>query len=46
MELTMKFQPGQTGNPAGRPPGSRNKKTIALEEAFEEHAEDTSSKRS
>ena len=36
----MKFQPGQSGNPAGRPPGSRNKKTIALEEAFDEHAEE------
>jgi hypothetical protein len=35
----MKFQPGQSGNPAGRPAGSRNKKTIALEEAFAEHAE-------
>jgi len=36
----MKFQPGQSGNPAGRPPGSRNKKTLALEEAFDEHAEE------
>ena len=27
----MTFQPGQSGNPAGRPRGSRNKKTIALE---------------
>jgi hypothetical protein len=27
----MTFQPGQSGNPAGRPPGSRNKKTIAAE---------------
>ena len=36
----MRFQPGQSGNPAGRPPGSRNHKTIALEEAFEEHVED------
>jgi hypothetical protein len=40
MELSMKFQPGQSGNPAGRPPGSRNKKTLALEEAFDEHAEE------
>src|ERR1043166_5051958 len=40
MELTMQYQPGQSGNPAGRPPGSRNKKSIALEEAFEEHAEE------
>jgi Family of unknown function (DUF5681) len=36
----MRFQPGQSGNPAGRPPGSLNKKTIALEEAFEEHVEE------
>jgi hypothetical protein len=28
----MRFQPGQSGNPAGRPPGARNKKTIAMEE--------------
>jgi len=36
----MKFQPGQSGNPAGRPPGSRNKKTIALEESFIERADE------
>jgi hypothetical protein len=30
----MKFQPGQSGNPAGRPPGARNKKTIAMEDVF------------
>ena len=36
----MQYQPGQSGNSAGRPPGSRNKKTIALEAAFEEHAEE------
>jgi Family of unknown function (DUF5681) len=40
MELEMKFQPGQSGNPAGRPPGSRNKKTLALEEEFEEHVDE------
>jgi hypothetical protein len=36
----MKFQPGQSGNPAGRPPGSRNKQTLALEEAFIERADE------
>jgi hypothetical protein len=36
----MKFQPGQSGNPAGRPPGSLNKKTIALEEVFIERADE------
>jgi hypothetical protein len=35
----MKFQPGQSGNPAGRPPGSRNKTTIAAEEKLDERAE-------
>jgi hypothetical protein len=30
----MTYQPGQSGNPAGRAVGSRNKKTIAMEEAF------------
>jgi hypothetical protein len=34
----MKFQPGHSGNPAGRPPGSRNKKTIAAEELLGEKA--------
>jgi Family of unknown function (DUF5681) len=33
-EESMKFQPGESGNPAGRPPGARNKKTIAMEEYF------------
>jgi len=31
----MQFQPGQSGNPAGRPPGARNKKTLAIEAAFQ-----------
>jgi len=30
----MRFQPGQSGNPAGRPPGSRNKRTIITEQLF------------
>ena len=36
----MRFQSGQSGNPAGRPLGSRNKATLALEAAFEERAEE------
>src|ERR1700720_2204897 len=36
----MKFQPGQSGNPAGRPPGSLNKKTLALAAAYEAKAEE------
>ena len=27
----MPFQPGQSGNPAGKPKGSRNKTTLAME---------------
>ena len=36
----MKFQPGQSGNPAGRPAGSLNKKTLAAQAALEEQAEE------
>ena len=35
----MTFQPGQSGNPAGRPRGSRNRHTIASERLFDEEAE-------
>jgi hypothetical protein len=35
----MPFQPGESGNPAGRPRGSRNKKTIVLEALVDGEAE-------
>jgi hypothetical protein len=35
----MKFQPGQSGNRAGRPRGSRNRRTIASERLFDDAAE-------
>jgi Family of unknown function (DUF5681) len=33
------FKPGQSGNPAGRPRGSRNRRTVAAEKLFDENAE-------
>jgi hypothetical protein len=36
----MTFNPGQSGNPAGRAAGSRNKKTLAAEARLFEHAEE------
>src|ERR1700739_1811209 len=37
----MQFQPGQSGNPNGRPPGSRNKKTLIAEEVLTAKAHET-----
>lgn len=34
----MRFQPGQSGNPAGRPRGSRNKRTIIVEKLLDDSA--------
>ena len=31
----MTFIKGQSGNPAGRPPGARNKATLAMEELLD-----------
>jgi hypothetical protein len=35
----MRFEKGESGNPAGRPPGSRNKATLLAESIFEGEAE-------
>lgn len=34
-----RFQPGHSGNPAGRPAGARNRATLAREEALQERAQ-------
>jgi hypothetical protein len=36
----MTFKPGQSGNPAGRAVGSRNKQTLAVEARLFEHAQE------
>ncbi|GLS18111.1 hypothetical protein GCM10007874_11270 [Labrys miyagiensis] len=35
----MTFKPGQSGNPAGKPPGSRHKATLAAEALLDGEAE-------
>jgi hypothetical protein len=35
----MPFQPGQSGNPAGRPPGARNKRSLVSDAMFEGEAD-------
>jgi hypothetical protein len=36
----MRFQPGKSGNPTGRPPGALNKQTLAAQEAMIERAQE------
>lgn len=36
---SMPFQPGQSGNPTGRPKGARHKTTVAIESLLEGEAE-------
>jgi Family of unknown function (DUF5681) len=35
----MPFEPGQSGNPAGRPPGARSKRSMLVESTFADEAE-------
>lgn len=38
MRSPTRFQPGQSGNPKGRPAGSRNRVTIAMEKLLDKDA--------
>ena len=38
-QRATRFQPGRSGNPRGRPPGSRNKTTRAIDALFDGEAE-------
>lgn len=38
MTKSTRFKPGQSGNPKGRPAGSRNKATLALERLLDKDA--------
>ena len=39
-----RFQPGQSGNPAGKPKGARNRTTLAIEALIDGAAEDIANK--
>jgi hypothetical protein len=43
-QASTRFKPGQSGNPAGRPRGSRNATTVALETLLDGKAEALTSK--
>jgi Family of unknown function (DUF5681) len=39
-----RFQPGQSGNPAGKPKGARNRTTLAIEALIDGAADDIANK--
>src|SRR4029078_5344626 len=44
MRPDTKFKPGRSGNPSGRPKGSRHKTTLAIEELLDGEAEEITRK--
>jgi len=44
MKPDTKFKPGQSGNPRGRPKGSRHKTTLAIEQLLDGEAEEITRK--